>query len=204
MVVVVVVAVVVVVVVVVFVVVALGCCCWLLLWLLLFFFLLLLLLLVLLLLLLVVVVVLGCCCCCSLGPFVTAHRIMFFLLFPLFFAVFSLFHCAKNAGFFALLFWVGVWGFGGGGFPGGGWGVSGGGGWGGGIIAFVCVCCRFALPFFFITVVSFFFSLRQDVNFFVWRVWFCYCPCCLDRVRDLWFFGGWVLRDLGLCVLYMI
>ena len=55
---------------------------------------------------------------------------MCFLLFPLFFAVFSLFHCAKNAGFFALLFWVGVWGFGvlGGGVLGGvGFGGGGGG-----------------------------------------------------------------------------
>ena len=69
-----------------------------------------------------------CCCCCSLGPFVIAHRIMCFLLFPLFFAVFSLFHCAKNAGFFALLFWVGGLGFWGVGF----WvGWVSGEGWGG-------------------------------------------------------------------------
>ena len=96
---------------------------------------------------------------------------------------------------------LGVWGFGGWGF---GWGGFRGG-VGGGIIAFVCVCAVVSpFPFFLITVVSVFFSLRQDVNFFVWRVWFCYCPCCLDRVRDLWFLGGWVLRDLGLCVLYMI
>ena len=61
-----------------------------------------------------------CCCCCSLGPFVTAHRIMCFLLFPLFFAVFSLFHCAKNTVFF------------GGALLGGGLGVWGGGFWGGG------------------------------------------------------------------------
>ena len=143
-----------------------------------------------------------CCCCCSLGPFVIAHRIMCFLLFPLFFAVFSLFHCAQNAGFFALLFWVGVWGFGGWGF---GWGGFRGRGGGGHNSVRVCVCAVVSpFPFFLITVVSVFFSLRQDVNFFVWRVWFCYCPCCLDRVRDLWFFGGWVLRDLGLCVLYMI
>ena len=54
---------------------------------------------------------------------------MFFLLFPLFFAVFSLFHCAENTGFFAVLLGggLGVWG---GGFWGGGW-VSGEG-WGGG------------------------------------------------------------------------
>ena len=101
---------------------------------------------------------------------------MFFLLFPLFFAVFFLFHCAKNTGFFAVLFWVGVWGFGEGGF-GGGWvsggggGFRGGGGVGGGIIAFVCVCAVVSrLPFFFLTIVSVFFLWRQDVNFFVWRV----------------------------------
>ena len=75
---------------------------------------------------------------------------MFFLLFPLFFAVFSLFHCTENTGFFAVLFWVGVWGFGGlGRGVLGGW-VGFGGGWGGGgIIAFVCVCAVVSrLPFF--------------------------------------------------------
>ena len=136
-------------------------------------------------------VVVCCClllfvvvCCCSLGPFVTAHRIMLFLLFPLFFAVFSLVHCAKNTGIFALLFWVGVWGFGGGfggwvlggGFRGGGVGGFGGGrgfrGGGGGVggghnSVHVCVCAVvWRLPFFFITVVSVFFPLRQDVIFF--------------------------------------
>ena len=87
-----------------------------------------------------------CCCCCSLGPFVIAHRIMCFLLFPLFFAVFSLFHCAQNAGFFALLFWVGVWGFGGWGF---GWGGFRGRGGGGHNSVRVCVCVLSFRPFLF-------------------------------------------------------
>ena len=108
-----------------------------------------------------------------------------------------------------MLFWVGVWGFGEGGFGGGGGfrgGVGGfGGGWGGGghNSVRVCVCAVVSRLPFFLNGCKRFFPLRQDVNFFVWRVWFCYCPCCLDRVRDLWFFWG-VLRVLGLCVLYMI
>ena len=73
--------------------------------------------------------------CYSLGPPVTAQRITFFLLFALFFAVFSLFHCAKNTGFFARRFWV-CWGWVlGDGFGeglGGVWGGDFGGGWGGG------------------------------------------------------------------------
>ena len=91
--------------------------------------------------------------CFSLGPFVTAHRIMFFLLFPLFFAVFSLFHCAENTGFFAVLLGggLGVWGFGEGGFGGGVGGFGGGGGgWGGGHNSVrVCVCAVVSpFPFF--------------------------------------------------------
>ena len=129
-----------------------------------------------------------CCCCCSLGPLVTAHRIMLFLLFLCFLLFFPLFIAQKIQDFLRCSsgWGLGVWGFGG---VLGGW-VSGRG-WGGGIIAFMCVCVlSFGAFPFLITVVSVFFPLRQDVIFFVWRVWFCYCPCCLDRVRDLWFF--WV------------
>ena len=57
------------------------------------------------------------CFCCSLGPFVTSHRIiMFFLLFPLCFAVFFPFSLRKKCRIFcaALLGGgLGVWGFGG-------------------------------------------------------------------------------------------
>ena len=65
-----------------------------------------------------------------------------YYVFPTFsfvFCCFFLFHCAKNTGFFAVLFWVGVWGFGEGGF-GGGW-VSG--------RSCVCVLSFRAFPFFF-------------------------------------------------------
>ena len=96
---------------------------------------------------------------CSLGPFVTAHRIMFFLLFSSVFCCFFPFSLCKKCRIFcaALLGGgLGVWGFGGVGFwggwvSGGGWGGFGGGGGGGGHNSVrVCVCCRFALPFFFI------------------------------------------------------
>ena len=117
----------------------------------------------------VVVVALGCCCCSwllLLFPRTLCYCAPYYV-FPTFssFLLFFLFHCAKNAGFFALLFWVGVWGFGGwvsgggGGFRGGGWG-----GWGGHNSVRVCVRCRFALPFFY-NGCKLFFSLRQDVNF---------------------------------------
>ena len=147
--------------------------------------------------------------CCSLGPFVTAHRIMLFLLFPLFFAVFPLFFAQKIQDFLRC---SSGWGFGGlgGGF--GGW-VSGRGGrgfrgvWGGGgghNSVHVCVCAVvWRLPFFN-NGCKRFFSLRQDVIFFVWRVWFCYCPCCLDRVRDLWFFWVGFEGFVFICVIYDI
>ena len=61
-----------------------------------------------------------------------------------------------------------------------------------------------AFPFFY-NGCKRFFSLSQHGIFFVWRVWFCYCPCCLDRVRDLWFFWRVGFEGLGfMCVIYDI